>query len=147
MACAGVTMPYDLVPGPFVAREQERKLLLGAVLARKGAAVVGPGGVGKTALLTAVTSQLGVSRFAVVWTAATEASRQVPFGVFRALLGVGGRLDHGQAYGLLRGELARRAGRRTPVLVIDDAHHLDDGSAALTLSLAGDGNPRLVVSA
>lgn len=147
MTCAGGTMPYDLVPGAFVAREQERKQVLGAVLARRGAAVVGPGGVGKTALLTAVTSQLGASRFEVVWTAATEASRQVPFGVFRGLLGVGGRLDHGQAYGLLRTELARRAGRRTPVLVIDDVHHLDDASAALTLSLAGDGNPRLVVSA
>ncbi|WP_143676396.1 LuxR C-terminal-related transcriptional regulator [Streptomyces sp. TLI_146] len=140
-------MPYDQVPGTFVAREQERKQVLGAVLARKGAAVVGPAGVGRTALLTAVAAQLGVSRFEVVWTAATEASRQVPFGVFRALLGVGGRLDHGQAYGLLRTELARRAGRRIPVLVIDDVHHLDDASAALTLSLAGDGNPRLVVSA
>ncbi|MFC0850053.1 LuxR C-terminal-related transcriptional regulator [Streptomyces noboritoensis] len=140
-------MPYDLVPGTFVAREQERKQVLGAVLARKGAAVVGPAGVGRTALLTAVTAQLGVSRFEVVWTAATEASRQVPFGVFRGLLGVGGRLDHGQAYGLLGAELARRAGRRTPVLVIDDVHHLDDASAALTLSLAGDGNLRLVVSA
>ncbi|MBD0746619.1 LuxR C-terminal-related transcriptional regulator [Streptomyces sp. CBMA152] len=140
-------MPYDLVPGTFVAREQERKQVLGAVLARKGAAVVGPAGVGRTALLTAVTAQLGVSRFEVVWTAATEASRQLPFGVFRGLLGVGGRLDHGQAYGLLRTELARRAGRRTPVLVIDDVHHLDDASAALTLSLAGDGNLRLVVSA
>lgn len=140
-------MPYDLVPGVFVARERERQRVLGAVLARRGAAVVGPGGVGKTALLAAVTARLGASRFAVVRTAATEAGRRVPFGAFRALLGDGGGLDEGRAYGLLRGELARRAGRRVPVLVIDDAHYLDDASAALTLSLAAEGGPRLVVTA
>jgi DNA-binding NarL/FixJ family response regulator len=121
--------------------------VLGAVLAGRGAAIVGPAGVGKTALLSAVARRLSASRFGVVWTAATEASRKVPFSVFRGLAGISDRLDYSQAYGLLRTELTRRAAGRVPVLVIDDVHRLDNWSATLTLGLAGEGDVRLVVAA
>ncbi|GGR88564.1 transcriptional regulator [Streptomyces aureoverticillatus] len=140
-------MPHDLGAGTLVAKDQEQKQLLGAVMAKRGAAVIGPAGVGKTALLSAVTRRLDPARFEVVWAAATEAGGRIPFGVFRGLLCVDAPLDHGRTYGLVRRELSRRAGQRTPVLVIDDVHRLDEWSAALALNLAAEGNLRLVVAA
>jgi predicted ATPase len=140
-------LPLERGSAIFVARDQEQEQVLGAVLAGRGAAIVGPAGVGKTALLSAVARRLSASRFGVVWTAATEASRKVPFSVFRGLAGISDRLDYSQAYGLLRTELTRRAAGRVPVLVIDDVHRLDNWSATLTLGLAGEGDVRLVVAA
>ncbi|QIB48140.1 LuxR C-terminal-related transcriptional regulator [Streptomyces aureoverticillatus] len=140
-------MPHDLGAGMLVAKDHEQKQITGAVLAKRGAAVIGPAGVGKTALLSAVTRLLDPARFEVVWTAATEAGSRIPFGVFRGLCCVEAPLDHGRTYGLVRRELGRRAGQRTPVLVIDDVHRLDEWSAALVLSLAADGSLRLVVAA
>ncbi|HEY3606494.1 MAG TPA: LuxR C-terminal-related transcriptional regulator [Pseudonocardiaceae bacterium] len=140
-------MPFERGSTLFVAREQEQEQVLGAVLAGRGAAIVGPAGIGKTALLSAVTRRLNAARFGVVWTAATEASREVPFSVFRGLVGIDDRLDYSRAYGLVRAELTRRAGGRVPVVVIDDVHHLDNWSATLTLGLAGEGDVRLVVAA
>lgn len=140
-------MPHDLGAGTLVAKEQEQKQVRGAVTAGRGAAVIGPAGVGKTALLSAVTRLLDPARFEVVWTAATEAGGRIPFGVFRGLLCVDAPLDHGRTYGLVCRELARRAGQRTPVLVIDDVHRLDEWSATLALNLATEGNLRLVVAA
>ncbi|MGA4843830.1 LuxR C-terminal-related transcriptional regulator [Streptomyces sp. G45] len=140
-------MRHDLAPGSFVARDEEQRRTLAAVLTKRGTAVVGPPGVGRTALLSAVTRQLNTARFEVVWTAATESSRHVPFGAFRGLLGTPEGLDDGQAYAALRAELDRRSGQRTPVLVIDDVHHLDDRSASLALGLAAEGRARLMVAA
>ncbi|MFD9857809.1 LuxR C-terminal-related transcriptional regulator [Streptomyces alboflavus] len=133
--------------GAFVARDEELRTTLAAVVARRGTAIVGPPGVGRTALLSAVARRLTTSRFEVVWTAATQASRQVPFGAFRSVLGACDRLDDHQAYGALHTELFRRAGARIPVLVIDDAHRLDDRGAALALGLAAEGVVRLMVAA
>ncbi|WJV44161.1 helix-turn-helix transcriptional regulator [Streptomyces flavofungini] len=133
--------------GAFVARDEELRTTLAAVVSRRGTAIVGPPGVGRTALLSAVARRLATSRFEVVWTAATQASRQVPFGAFRSVLGACDRLDDHQAYGALHTELFRRAGARIPVLVIDDAHRLDDRGAALALGLAAEGVVRLLVAA
>ncbi|WP_369363715.1 LuxR C-terminal-related transcriptional regulator [Streptomyces sp. CG4] len=141
-------MRHDMGPERFVARDAEQRQALGAVLTKGGTAIVGPVGVGKTALLCAVASRLDAARFDVVWTVATRASRQVPFGAFHGLLGgARERLDEGLAYGALRTELARRSGPRTPVLVVDDVHHLDDRCAALALGLAAEGRARLLVAA
>ncbi|MEU4930916.1 LuxR C-terminal-related transcriptional regulator [Streptomyces yokosukanensis] len=132
----------------LVARDVEQRQALGAVLTKGGTAIVGPVGVGKTALLCAVAGRLDAARFDVVWTVATRASRQVPFGAFHGLLGgARDRLDETRAYGALHTELARRSGRRTPVLVIDDVHHLDDRCAALALGLAAEGRAKLMVAA
>ncbi|GHC68807.1 LuxR C-terminal-related transcriptional regulator [Streptomyces flavofungini] len=133
--------------GAFVARDEELRTALAAVVSMRGTAIVGPPGVGRTALLSAVARRLATSRFEVVWTAATRASRQVPFGAFRSVLGGCDRLDDHQAYGALNAELVRRAGPRVPVLVIDDAHRLDDRGAALALGLAAEGVVRLMVAA
>jgi DNA-binding CsgD family transcriptional regulator len=133
--------------GKFIARDQEQEWALAAVLAGRGAAIVGPAGVGRTALVSAVTGRLNAARFEVIWTAATEASRQVPFGAFNGLLSDNNRSNLPLTQGRLVAELTRRAGQRTLVLVIDDAHNLDSWSATLALSLASDGDVRLLVTA
>ncbi|WP_198351566.1 LuxR C-terminal-related transcriptional regulator [Streptomyces typhae] len=140
-------MRHNLVVGPFVARDEEQRRMLGAVLAKRGTAIVGPPGVGRTALLSAVARRLNPARFEVVWTAATESSRHVPFGAFRGLLGASDRLDDARAFAALRAALDRRAGQRTPVLVVDDVHQLDDRCAALALGLAAEGGVPLMVAA
>jgi DNA-binding CsgD family transcriptional regulator len=137
----------------FVARDRERDRAIAAIAAGRGAAIVGAAGVGKTALAAAVVRHLNPSRYGVVWTAATEASRQVPFGVFATLPPTvespprKARIGPAPPAERMAAELARRAGRRTPVLVVDDAHRLDGPSAAVVLGLAAAGDVRLLITA
>ncbi|MBB4677171.1 LuxR C-terminal-related transcriptional regulator [Crossiella cryophila] len=136
-------MTPGLNAAKFVVREKELEQALGALLAGRGMVIVGPVGVGRTAFLAAVAARLNASRYAVVWTSATEASRELPFGAFTGLLGVTEQVSQG---GLV-GALLRRAEGRTPVLVIDDAHYLDPASAALALGLAHEREVRLLITA
>ncbi|MFD9076519.1 hypothetical protein, partial [Streptomyces lasiicapitis] len=110
-------MPHDLGAGMLVAKDHEQKQITGAVLAKRGAAVIGPAGVGKTALLSAVTRLLDPARFEVVWTAATEAGSRIPFGVFRGLCCVEAPLDHGRTYGLGTGLQGGPARHPPPALL------------------------------
>ncbi|WHT21697.1 LuxR C-terminal-related transcriptional regulator [Crossiella sp. CA-258035] len=130
-------------PAKFVAREKELEQALGALLADRGMAITGPVGMGRTALLSAVADRLNAARFAVVWTSATQAGRELPLGAFTGLFGATERTSPG---GLVAA-LLRRAEGRTPVLVIDDAHYLDPASAALALGLAHEREVRLLVTA
>src|SRR5688500_1942704 len=95
-----------------VGRERQCRTALAAMTSRRGLVIAGPPGVGKTGPAGAVTARLPPAQYAVAWTTATVAGRQLPTGVL----------------GAVPDDLARRAGSRTPVLVVDDAHHLDDAS-------------------
>lgn len=131
----------------LIARDSERTAAITEVTAGRGAAIVGAVGVGKTALAAAVTGALNPRRFAVEWTTATRASRNVPFGVFARLFARWDRVDPALVHAKVAGELAERASGRTPVLVVDDAHRLDDASAGVVLGLAESGRVRVVVTA
>jgi DNA-binding NarL/FixJ family response regulator len=100
--------------------------------------IAGAAGVGKTRFASEVlhaAEQLGCG---TAWATATQAAATIPFGAFAHLLpvptpGPAGRLD------LLRragAALRERAGGRRLVLAVDDAHLLDDSSAALVHQLA-----------
>jgi DNA-binding CsgD family transcriptional regulator len=127
---------------PLVGRNEQLSLLTAAVLARRGAVITGPAGVGKTTLAMTglrVAEERGMS---VAHAAATRASRGLPFGALAPFLPPdprGDGLDRDD-----RGELLRRYGRavagqaggRPLVLFVDDAHLLDGGSATLVHQLA-----------
>ena len=99
--------------------------------------VWGPAGSGKTALVRIVADELGNDDRRTLRLAATDSLHSVPFGAFAPLLGDLRRLDPNEpsqlggakvlatAYEALRDTVAGA------VLVVDDVHLLDDGSARL----------------
>lgn len=119
----------------LVGRTAELSVALGAVVRSGGAVVIGAAGVGKTTLANAVAKRARANGDEVLWTVATEASRRIPFGALGILLPDDfSSFDPAMAIGHIRRKL--RTGRRAPLVVVDDAHLLDDQSAAVLLGLA-----------
>ena len=127
---------------PLVGRDEELSRLSAAVVARRAAVITGAAGVGKTALAMAglrVAEQRGMS---VARTAATWASRGLPFGALAPFLppDPGGdglaREDRGELLRRYSRAVAGRAGGQPLVVFVDDAHLLDGGSATLVHQLA-----------
>jgi DNA-binding CsgD family transcriptional regulator len=122
----------DLPPWPFTGREDELELVRRSLSAgRHGIAVTGPAGCGKTRLVTEAVRGTDCAK-----ASGTPETRQVPFAAFAHLVPETATLH--QAVHLL-------SGVRT--LLVDDAHLLDDASAALIHQLAVHGRIRLVVVA
>lgn len=133
---------------PFVGRERELDQVESALATEgcPGVVLYGAAGVGKSRLAREALARAGSRGVAVEWVQATRAAASIPLGAFAALLpdAVDSR-DHAQ---LLRGvaaELARRTSGRL-LLGIDDAHLLDEVSAALTLHLAMAGSAFIVAT-
>ena len=125
---------------PLVGRREELDFI-GAILARssRGAVVLaGAPGVGKTRLLREASTLARQHGLATEFVIATRAASTIPFGAFAHLLPPvpavpSGRLDIlREAIQLLR----ERAAARRLMVLIDDAHILDDASAALLQMLA-----------
>ncbi|MCW2685670.1 MAG: transcriptional regulator, LuxR family [Mycobacterium sp.] len=113
-----------------------------AVVARRGAVITGPPGVGKTTLaMTGVELAQDRGR-SLARTTATRASRRLPFGAFASFLppDPGGdrfsRQDHGELLRRYVRAVVDGAGGKPLVVFVDDAHLLDDGSALLLQQLA-----------
>ncbi|MGX9890131.1 LuxR family transcriptional regulator AbsR2 [Streptomyces sp. NPDC002276] len=118
------------LPWPFTGREDELELVRGSLTAgRHGIVVSGPAGRGKTRLVTEA-----VRGGDCVRVTGTPETRTLPFAAFAHLLSESVSLH--RAVQLLSG---------TRLLLIDDAHLLDDSSAALVHQLAVHGRTRLVV--
>ncbi|MGW0816640.1 LuxR family transcriptional regulator AbsR2 [Streptomyces viridiviolaceus] len=119
-------------PWPFTGREDELELVRRSVTAgRNGIVVTGPASCGKTRLVTEAVRGADCAR-----AAGTPETRGIPFAAFAHLLPESVTLH--RAVHLLSG--AR-------LLVVDDAHLLDDASAALVHQLAVHGHTRLLVVA
>ncbi|MEV6759883.1 LuxR C-terminal-related transcriptional regulator [Streptomyces sp. NPDC051105] len=120
------------LPWPFTGREDELELVRRSLgIGRQGVVVTGPAGRGKTRLITEAVRGTDCAR--VTGTPETSA---LPFAAFAHLLP--GRLS-------LPGAVQNLSGVR--LLVVDDAHLLDEASAALVHQLAVHGRTRLVVAA
>ncbi|MGW2959146.1 LuxR family transcriptional regulator AbsR2 [Streptomyces sp. NPDC001220] len=119
-------------PWPFTGREDELELVRRSLgIGRQGVVVTGPAGGGKTRLITEAVR--GTDCVRVTGTPQTSA---LPFAAFAHLLP--GRLSLPAAIRHLLG---------VRLLVVDDAHLLDEASAALVHQLAVHGRTRLVVAA
>ncbi|MGL5818494.1 MAG: LuxR C-terminal-related transcriptional regulator [Phycicoccus sp.] len=116
-----------------------------ARVAERGVAILGPAGVGKTALAREVMSRLDQRRTHLAWVSATDASRQVPFGALAALVPESTAPDATVVLPAIRATLRRRADGRRLVVAVDDAHLLDGPSAGVLLGLVP--HARLVVTA
>ncbi|MFF7546496.1 LuxR C-terminal-related transcriptional regulator [Streptomyces canus] len=120
------------LPWPFTGREDELELVRRSVAGgRHGIVVTGPAGRGKTRLVTEAVRGTDCARVA-----GTPETRGLPFAAFAHLVPENASLH--RAVQLLSG--AR-------LLLVDDAHLLDDASAALVHQLAVHGRTRLLVVA
>src|SRR4051794_22467006 len=120
-------------PSPFVGRVEELALLL-RVLADGsdcGLVLSGAAGVGKTRLAKEVLAAAGSRGRVPLWVSASAAAATIPFGAFAHLLPERAGVDRLRVLGHAGAWLRAAAGDCAPVLGVDDAHLLDDASAAL----------------
>jgi hypothetical protein len=131
----------------LVGREVELGAALTAVRSGTGAVVIGAAGVGKTTLANKVAEHARAEGDEVLWTVATEASRRIPFGALGVLVPDDVSSFHpALAIGLI-GRRLRELNRRRPALVVvDDAHLLDEQSAVTLLGLVSTGAARALVT-
>ena len=124
---------------PLIGR-QEELLTIGRTLGDgqfRGVLLAGALGVGKTRLAREALAAAGAQGCFTGWVAASRAVAAIPFGAMAHLLPVAG--DNSANLRMLQqaGEwLAAQAEGRRVVLGVDDAHMLDDASAALVFHLS-----------
>ena len=112
------------------------------VCTQAGAALVGPVGVGKSTLARRAAEQLSAQFRRVDWVRVTASPPDVPFAAYEHLIDVP---ETGKTATVLTA--ARESLGDGRLLVVDDAHHLDALSAALTYQLAVSGAAQLVLTA
>jgi DNA-binding CsgD family transcriptional regulator len=128
---------------PLVHREPEFaavRAALGGHTNFRGIGVVGNAGVGKTTLARQVTESLPNR---VRWVAGTASSRGIPLGAFAHLVGLATARDPMAFLASARDALTAESGT---LLVVDDAHLLDELSAMLLHQLALEGSVPMVVN-
>lgn len=136
---------------PLVGREQELARVMSELTVMKscGVALVGAAGLGRTRLAQEVfAAAKGLGRDAE-WLVASRAAATLPFGATASLLPLDEPWQGGALYEYVRRVIRHLEthSRACPlVLVIDDAHLLDDASAALVHQLALRGLVFLVLT-
>jgi len=108
--------------------------------------VSGASGVGKSRMLAEVAARVGHTGFAIERIYGSPAVARVPLGAVAHLIPAQPAEDLPTLFRLARAELQRIGEGRTLLLVVDDFHHLDDGSAALIHHLAAHGHARVVAA-
>jgi DNA-binding CsgD family transcriptional regulator len=135
---------------PLVGREPELDRIVSALAGSDPRAFVlaGPVGVGKSRLAAEAAKAAAHLGQATGHVIATRSAASIPFGPFASFLPSAD--VHPARLGLLRQvseAIAERAGpRRRLVLVVDDAHLLDDGSAALVHQIVQEGSCSVLAS-
>ncbi len=107
--------------------------------------LIGPGGVGKTRVATECLTLAETSGFSTARAVATRSTSTIPLGALAPLLPHLGD----KTVNLLvaaREALRARSGSKPLVLLVDDAHLLDDVSAALLLQIAADQQVFVVIT-
>ena len=127
---------------PLVGRREELTIIDRTLSEGKfrGSLLAGEPGVGKTRLAREALAAAGTRGCFTGWAAASRAVAAVPFGAMAHLLPAAtGSSSHLRMLQQAGEWLAAQAGGRLVVLGVDDAHLLDDASAALVhhLVIAG----------
>jgi DNA-binding CsgD family transcriptional regulator len=127
------------VTWPLVGRRSELEVL-STVLADTpvgGVVLAGEAGIGKTRLAREALARAEAAGWEVEWLAGTRAAASIPFGAVSHLLPPAERLGDDRLDTLRRtAELLDERSRGRPLLLgVDDAHLLDDASAALVHQL------------
>jgi DNA-binding CsgD family transcriptional regulator len=146
---------------PFVGRETELTTVAGALATGRGVVVAGEAGVGKSRLLAEALTWPGATGWRVLTVRATRSSTVLPLGAFAPLLPVDdatpslstarqailARADGGPGHLGGAGPTTAPGGAAAPlVLAIDDAHALDEASAALTHQLVTQDGVRVLAT-
>ena len=131
--------PHSIAAWPLVGREGELAQITRALDDGDGGVVlVGPPGVGKTRLARAVREECRGRGFVVASVVATEAAASIPLGAFAHVLPARelGAVDLVELLAAAAAAVVEQARGGRLVLSVDDAHLLDDASAALVHQLA-----------
>lgn len=111
---------------PLTGRDDELRRIVAAIRpSTAGIVVAGPAGVGKTRLMHEAVTAAGAGDTAVVRALGSAAARPVPLGAFAGAIG----LPAGDAAGAIGRTLDQLERRRLRLLLVDDAHQLDEHSA------------------
>jgi DNA-binding CsgD family transcriptional regulator len=128
---------------PLVGRAGELSLLCLALRRADArcAVVAGGAGVGRTRLARAALAEAEARGHTTTWVVASQAAASVPLGAFAALLPPSTSLPASRLELLhdLAAAITGRGGTAPTVLGVDDAHLLDDTSAALVHQLVTTG--------
>jgi DNA-binding CsgD family transcriptional regulator len=151
VARAAGVRPGLAVEWPLVGRREELELVDSALRAdwARGVVIAGVAGVGKSRLAAEGAARAQAQGVAVERVFATRASASIPFGAVAHLLSPDTSAPAPDRLGLVRevvDTLARHGGGRRTVLVVDDAHLLDEGTAALVLHLAVRGSAFVIAT-
>ncbi len=98
--------------------------------------VSGPAGIGKTRLLSEVADAASQAGWTVERLFGSHATRSIAFGAVSHLLPDEPSDEGSDLFRAVRAALRRRAGTGPLLLVVDDGHLLDDGSATLVRHVA-----------
>ncbi|RZU52320.1 AAA ATPase-like protein [Krasilnikovia cinnamomea] len=124
---------------PLVGRDAEVDRLCAVLTAGNGGVLlVGDAGVGKSRLAAAALDACERAGQAVVRVIGTPGWQEVPFGALVGLVQAA-PADVADAFRYLAGRLGELVGARPVVVGVDDAHWLDESSAALLERLVADG--------
>jgi DNA-binding CsgD family transcriptional regulator len=141
---------YSPAEWPFTGRDQEIRHLV-ALLSdpgQCGVVIAGPAGAGKTRLALECLRRAGDLGFAVARVTGTAALSMIPLAALAHLApGASAARDSAGMLRQVRAGLLDRAGGRRLAVVADDAHLLDDASAAVLCQLMTAGQAFVLFTA
>ncbi|MBM7790807.1 LuxR C-terminal-related transcriptional regulator [Tenggerimyces flavus] len=133
----------NITSWPFVGRERELRRIVAALAQPAGAGlmIAGPPGVGKSRLAAEAAAIAARAGFDCRRVLGTRAAKGIPYGALAPLL-----RDHGSDTLSAVAEVVATSDERTLLLVVDDAHLLDEASAAVVHQLAASRRAFVVVT-
>jgi len=136
---------------PIVGREREVALVGEALRdpAWSGVVIGGPTGAGKSRLAQECQALAEASGFGALWVTATRAAREIPLGALAGVLprvATNSSATTSDALRIAVDNLVSSVGERPLLLIVDDAHLLDDASATVVHQLTAHSGSFVVVT-